>query len=528
MKKVKRITLVLLFILIVSTLIVGCSQDKTAVEDSVPENDQKDPDDSVEASDDLTDDVEYVEELIVTAAAAPPSLDPNFKPQNAIRRFTAHIYETLLKFDPETKEIVPWLAESWDQPEPTVYIFNIREGVKFHGGEDLTAADVKYTYERCMDIASAMEYVALIDSIEIIDDYTLKVVVTEQSPIFLGNLCHDITSIIPENQGDGIEENPNGTNAYMLVEHKVDDYVLLERFDNYWGGKKPSKFIRMRIIVDNNSRNLAVEAGDVDIGIQLTNADYSSIKQREDITILEAPTIVNEFFSMNVTEAPFDDVHVRKAVAYAFNKQIVIDGIYEGDVVNVKSFINPTAFGYDPDVDYYEYNLEKAKEEMAKSKYPDGAKFKCYTTSSRGRYTESLQYDLSLIGLDMEVEFVQNVSSAISSGYKGAHITSISYPSYDADAIYRYFHSDTIGDGGNLSWYSNPVMDELLEKSRVEMDSDKRFEIFQDIQQILYEEAINIPILSRTIKVALNEGVGGFKPSPDTIDIFSDAYKIKK
>ncbi len=504
MRKQRKIIALLLVVMMLVVLMVGCSP-KEEEEPAVSEG-------------------SYAEEVIVTAAAAPPALDPNISTANASRRFTSHVYETLLKFDPATKSAKPWLAESWEESAPGEYIFHLREGVKFHKGETLTAADVKYTYERCMTLPAALPFVEIIDKIEVIDDLTVKITLKNPSPIFLGNLCHMVTAIIKEGSGEGLAENPNGTNAYIMTEHKADDYVMLERFDDYWGGVKPTKRIKMRIIPDNNARNLAVEAGDIHVGIQVTNADYSSLKNNPNVTILAVPSILVEYFSMNVSKPPFDDVHVRKAIAYAFNKEVVIDGIYEGDALNAKSFINVSAFGYDPDVKHYEYNVDKAKEELAKSKYPDGFEFDCYTTSSRGRYTEALQYDLSQIGITMNVEFVQNVAAAINTGYEGAHITSVQYPTYDADQVYRYLHSSTHGAGGNMSWYANPKMDELLEASRVEMDTAKREQIFKDIQELMYEEAINIPILTRIVKAAIVKGVGGFEPDAATIDYFGDVY----
>lgn len=503
----KRMFLVFLSIFMIFSTVIGCSKEKA------PET--------------LVDEGQYAEELIVTVAAAPTTLDPNESAQNVPRRFICHMYETLLKFDMDSMTIKPWLAESWEQPGPKEYIFHLRENVKFHNGEILTAEDVKYTYERCLGMAGALPYVNLIDTIEVIDELTLKLILKEPSPIFLNNLTHEITSIIRKDEGDTIAEQPNGTSAYKMVEHRVDDYVLLERFDDYWGGVKPTKFIRMRIIPDNNARNLAVEAKDVHIGILVTNADYTFLQRDPNIDILDIPTNLVEYFCMNVTKPPFDDVHARRAVAYAFNKQEVVDGIYEGDALNAKSLINISVFGYDPNVDCYEYNVDKAKEELAKSKYPDGFDFKCYTTASRGKYTEALQYDLSLIGINMEVEFVQNVSAAISAGYEGACIASLSYPSYDPDPLYKLLHSGTHGASGNLAFYSNPIVDELLEKSQKELDVDKREQIFKEIQQIAYEDIAYLPILTKIVKTANVRGVGGFKPDPGTIDKFYDAYLIK-
>lgn len=500
----KRAFLMLVSVLIIITFTTGCFERGEPVIERGEES-------------------QYAEELIATIAAAPSTFDPNKTTQLAVARFTNHVYETLVKFDRNSMSVVPWLAESWEQPAPNEYIFHLREGVKFHNGEDFTSEDVKYTYERCKEMPGALPYVALIETIEIIDTLTLKITLKNPSPIFLNDLTRSVTAIIKKDQGDVIIENPNGTNAYKMVEYKVDDYILLERFDDYWGGKKLSKFIRLRLITDNNARNLAVEAGDIHIGIQATNADYTALENNPNIKVLATPTVNLEYLAMNVTKPPFDDIHARKAVAYAFNKELIVDGIYEGDAIIAESLIVPSAFGYDPDVNHYEYDVDKAKEELAKSKYSKGFKFKCYTTASRGKYTEALQYDLSLIGIDMEVEFVQNVASTIGAGYEGACITSNSFPSFDADPIYQLLHSTTHGTG-NYSWYANPVMDKLLDNSKSEMDVEKRKQIFKEVQQIAYEDAMAVPILTRIAKAAIDKRVKGFEPDPGTIDMFTDAY----
>ncbi len=504
MRKQRKIIALLLVVMMLVVLMVGCSP-----------KEEEEPAASGGG---------YAEEVIVSVGAAPPALDPNISTANASRRFYCHVYEPLLKFDPATKSPQPWLAESWEEPAPGEYIFKLREGVKFHNGETLTAADVKYTYERCLTLPAPLPFVEIIDKIEVVDDLTVKITLKDPSPIFLGNICHDVTSIVKEGSGDGLADNPNGTGAYIMVEHKVDDYVLFERFDDYWGGVKPTKRIRMRIIPDNNARNLALEAGDIHVGVMLHNADHSSLKNNPDFIIFEEPTNVSEFFSMNVSKPPFDDVHARRAVAYAMNKEAIVNGIYEGDVVNIKSLISPSAFGYDPDVKHYEYNVDKAKEELAKSKYPDGFEFDCYTTSSRGKYTEALQYDLSQIGITMNVEFVQNVDAVIDGGYKGAYITSGSFPTYDGDLIYRFVHSSNLGAGGNRAFYENPKIDELMDATRAEMNTAKREQLFKEVQEILYEDAVYLPILSKINKIGAVKGIGGIKPDPATIDYFGDVY----
>jgi peptide/nickel transport system substrate-binding protein len=269
---------------------------------------------------------------------------------------------------------------------------------------------------------------------------------------------------------------------------------------------------------------MALEAGDIDVSLMIYSVDYSSLKARDDIVCHKEPSVQVEYLALNVSKPPFNDIHVRKAMAYAINTDAIVEGIYEGDVAPAKSMIASPVIGYDDNVKTYEYNVEKAKEEMAKSKYPDGFEFKCYTTQSRARYVEALQYDLSVIGITMHVEYVQNVQSTIMGGYDGGHITGITFDTFDMDSAYRYLHSDYHGGGGNLIWYASPKMDELLERSRTEMDSAKRAQILSEVQDLLYQDVPVIPLFSRIATAGYVKGTKGFRPYPNEVDILVGTY----
>lgn len=500
----KTIALFLAFLLIVG-LTAGCSGGS----EETPEG---------------TGEVKYKEEVVIGVVGNPPTFDPNSSTSKKMLRTSVNIFETLVSFDVDTKEVIPKLAKSWENPSDTEFIFHLRDDVKFHDGKPLTVKDVIYTLERCIETPAAASFVEDIDKLEAVDDYTLKVTLKKASAVFLSNLTFGTLAILPEGGGDTVETDPIGTGPYYLAEYSVDNYMLLERFPDYWGEQNPTQRIRMQIMPDHNARNMALEAGDIDVSLMIYSVDYSSLKAREDIVCHKEPSVQVEYLALNVSKAPFDDVHVRRAIGYAVNTDAIVNGIYEGDVAPAKSMISDQVMGYDKNVKSYEYNVEKAKEELAQSKYPDGFSFKCYTTQSRARYTEALQYDLSVIGIDMEVEFVQNVQSTIMGGYEGGHITGITYDTFDMDSAYRYLHSDSHGGGGNLTWYASDEMDELLERSRTEMDSAKRAQILSEVQELLYQDAPVIPLFARIATAGYVEGAKGFRPYPNEVDILTGIY----
>jgi len=514
MRKYKKTIALCLALMLLLVLMAGCSKDNDKVAEKGAET----------SGETKTGEIKYKEEVIVGVVGNPPTFDPNSSTSKKMLRTCVNIYETLVGFDVDTKEIIPRLAKSWEMPADNEYIFYLRDDVKFHNGNPMTVKDVVYTLERCLEMPAAKPFVEDIDKMEVIDDYTLKIVLKKPSPIFLSNLTYGTIGIIPEGSGDTIAKEPVGTGPFVLAEYKVDDYMLLERFDDYWGEQSPTKRLRLRIIPDHNARNMALEAGDIDISLMIYSVDYSNLKARDDIVCHKEPSVQVEYLALNVSKPPFNDIHVRKAMAYAINTDAIVEGIYGGDVAPAKSMIASPVIGYDDNVKTYEYNVEKAKEEMAKSKYPDGFEFKCYTTQSRARYVEALQYDLSVIGITMHVEYVQNVQSTIMGGYDGGHITGITFDTFDMDSAYRYLHSDYHGAGGNLMWYASPKMDELLERSRTEMDSAKRAQILSEVQDLLYQDVPVIPLFSRIATAGYVKGTKGFRPYPNEVDILVGTY----
>jgi peptide/nickel transport system substrate-binding protein len=464
------------------------------------------------------------EEVVISVARNPDSLDPHWSTINGSRLITQQMYNSLVYFNTNTKQFEPMLAERWQYENDSTIVFYLRRDVLFHDGRPMTAKDVKYSLDRCATMPGARSFVTPIKSTEILDQYTIRLSLQKPTPAFLGNLSHAITSIIPDGSGDTAASKPIGTGPFKLMEWLTDSHVLLERHDAYFGGLKPSKRLRFRIIPDNTARNLALEAKDIDIGIQVNNADRSFLENNPAFVIYKTPSVLVEYFAMNVEKPPFNDIHVRRAVAHALNIGAVIDVILGGDVIYAKSLINSQVFAYNDQIRTYDYNLDKAKAELAKSKYPNGFEFKCYTTNARGRYAESLQYDLSRLNIKMQVEFVENVQMATRDGYTGAHITSINYPDLDPDVIYRYLHSTQKGPGGNLTWYSNPQMDALLDQGRSEMNVAKRAAIYTQIQNLIAEDVPLIPMYTNQVMTGTVRQVGGYENHPTTVMYFHDVY----
>ena len=460
------------------------------------------------------------EEVIIGVQENPLSLDPHFSTSVGSRRVTSMIYERLVFLNAFTGEIQPAIAESWDIDGAEI-TFHLRRDVRFHDGKQLTSADVKYSLERMKTMSGVASYVAVLDRVDSLDDYTVKVTLTAPSPSFLTNLTTMMTAIIPEGSGDTIAANPIGCGPYKFAEWRQDDYLILERFDDFFGGAKPTPRIRFRIIPDHSARILALEARDIDQATSVQMAgDYTMLENRNDITLYKTPLSTLEHFGFEVTKPPFDDIHARRAVAHAINKDAYIQGIFNGEYTNLSSILLPGMIGF-KEVDYCEYNPAKAREELARSAYPNGFSFAVASTATRSIYIESVQYDLAQVGITMTFDIVANVGNYCSGGFTGGYINSISSPELEPGILYNFLHSR---GGQNYPRYSNPRVDALFEAGAVEMDPQRRAALYGEISDIIAAEVPWIPMHAGVHIEGANSRMMGVESHPSGISYFYNVY----
>ena len=457
----------------------------------------------------------------VGAVSQPSSFDPQRSTDVASVLATKLLYNNLLVVDFETGEFAPQLAESWEQPSDAEYVFNLRQGVKFHDGSDFNADDVLYTFERGNDMPATSSKLVNVKSVEKIDDYTVKINLNNPSAIFLKNIAHSSMMIIPEGSGDRLAQDPIGTGPFAFFENLTDSYVKVERFEEYWDGPKPSKYIVLNIYPEVASRLMALEAGDVQFCYNPLPSDIEIFRANPKLEIVQFPSAAVEYLAFDVSKPPFDDIHARRAVAYAIDRQALIDGAYEGMHTINESPIPPVSFGYNADLPAIEYNLEKAKEELALSKYPDGFEFNVYTTKSRSTPGQLLQHYLSQIVITMNIEFVNAVPAHAAAGFAGALWSSAQNVSLDGSDLYMRFGT---GAGQNYYNYSNPEFDRLMLESEIELDVEKRRVLIEEAQEILMDDMPWFPLWNQTFQYAIDKNLKGMIPGATTDYNFTNCY----
>lgn len=491
-------------------------------------------------------------ELIYGRGADTTSLDPGVVTDGESLKVAENIFDTLVNYADDSTEVVPGLAKEWKISEDALtYTFKLQEGVKFHDGTDFNADAVVYNFERWMTGGknSAFVYYAamfggykddeghVIQSVEKVDDYTVKFTLKRPQAPFLANLAMGPFGIVSpaaiEKYGDKIGENPVGTGPFVFKEWKRNETITLEKNADYWVGEPKLEKLIFRVIPDNSARLTALKTGEIDLMDGVTPSDVSSIESDGALQVLFRPGMNVGYFGFNVEKPPFDNPKVRQALSYAIDKQGIINAFYGG---NADLAINPyPSFmpGYNEEIQDYSYDPEKAKALLAEAGYPDGFEMEIYSFTNPRDYmpepqkiTEAIQADFAKVGVTAEIvtydwtTFLEKAQNGEAQSFIAGWIGDNGDPD---NFLYVLLDQDAIG-GNNYSYYSNQELHDILIAAQTETDQDKRNELYKKAQEIIHTDAPWVPIAHAQAALAAKSNLKGFLPHPTGVDKFDKAY----
>lgn len=457
----------------------------------------------------------------------PPTLDPALTQDALSASYIVEIFSGLVTLNEEL-EVVPDIAESWEvSKDGTVYTFHLREDAKFHNGKPVTAQDFKYSIERACDpatgsvvadtylgdIVGAKEKLRgqadQVSGVKVIDDHTLEITIDAPKVYFLSKLTYPTAFVVDqenvEKGGRTWTDRPNGTGPFRLKEYRLGERIILARNDLYYGEPRPA-LEEVNFFLAGGSAMIMYENGELDA----TPVGFADIERVLDPTNplhqelhVVAPTLSVFYIGFNVNQPPFDDVKVRQAFNYAIDKDKIIEVVMKKMGIKADSILPPGMPGYNEDVKGYPYDPEKAQELIAESKYEDVTDFPDITLSVTGgggaaarsvtaiveMYKENLGVDISI----EQMEWATYLDDLKAHRFQMFGITAgwiADYPD-PHDFLDILFHSES---RDNNTEYSNPEVDRLLEKARIEQDQEKRFQIYQQVEQMILDDAPWVPI----------------------------------
>lgn len=448
------------------------------------------------------------------------SLDPHNHNDQVSGYATRHIYNCLIKLT-DNNEFVGDLAESWEYADDTTINFTLKPDVKFQNGAVLTSEDVKFSLERQKESAKVGHLVSMIDNVEVVDDTHFVIHLSEPSNAVISSLAHMggaiyCKSYVEELEAAGktVEEAPMGTGPYTFVEWVPGTSVELAKYDDYFDKDNAAQNagLLFKVIPEETSRTIALENGEIDILMKVPANDAGRIRDDSNLALDEFASTSEEYFCMNTSKAPFDDVRVRQAINYAIKKDDVLIAAINGEGKTINGYIGEAAIGYYDTAVKYEYDVEKAKALLAEAGVADGFTFTCFSGSdTRSRSATVIQANLAELGITMNIEQMEAATFYEKTG-KGEHDACMTgwIANAEPDNTYRpLFTSEKAGPGGNRAFYKNPEVDALVDDAVVNRDKDAVAEDYKKITEIVSGDAIWCPLYSATGMVARNAKLQG-------------------
>lgn len=447
-------------------------------------------------------------------------LDPALVTATSSRILTALVYDRLVSLD-DNYNPIPELAESWDINESgTIYTFHLRKGVTFHDGSELKASDVQFTFHRILNPDTASSWsskINMIESIEVIDDYTVRFVLSQPYGAFITTLDSDWASIVPqaavEEYGD-LQTHMDGAGPFILSEYTPNTRTVLTTNQNYWGEIPSIDGIIFTIIPDEASRLAALRSGDLDMAQLSDPAAVSMASRSENLVVFSQPTVDYYMVGINTTRPPLNDVRVRQAMSLAIDRQAALNTVLFGDGL-VSGPIPPTLGKWAlpiSEMPLFQQDTQKAKDLLAEAGYPDGFSFEILASPQYPQFVSIalvLQQQLSAVGIDATIKQVE-WGDFITLWKARDFDTFVSYQTAGSDpdyALYGYFRG---GSAFNAVQLSDPDVDKHLDLGRTTIDNQARMTIYTDAQKALALAVPDLFLFTRTEYMGASKNVDGF------------------
>jgi peptide/nickel transport system substrate-binding protein len=485
--------------------------------------------------------------IVGMATVSIVTLDPAAYSDRATETVIRNIFDGLVTRT-TANQVVPQLAQGYQWVDDKTVEFILQPGVKFHNGEDLTADDVVFTFERILneDIgAQRRGFVQEVSSVEKIDDYTVRFHLNAPWPVFEQMLVHN--QIVPQDYltevGDeAFAQNPVGSGPFKFVQGKLDEQIVLERFDDYYGGSLqlppvgPAFLDRIifRMIPETSTRVAALLAGDVHIIESVPSYMVAQLVGKDDVVVKTTNGTRPQFMDLNVTQPPFDDVRVRQALNYAVDAEMILAKVVGGYGAILPGPLSPANLYADPSLEPYGYDPEKAVLLLAEAGYTPAEI--SLVIDAYGPYVEiaeAVAGQLRAFGIQADVRTweYQVVKPLLLNCERQAFLRDWGDSAFDPvgyiEAKWQTQVPDTPAGRANFACYSNPQVDELIEAGATAADPERRRQIYDQVQRLIYEDAPSVFLYVPQEIEAASFKVHDWEPSPDSRINLHDVWLSK-
>ncbi len=464
--------------------------------------------------------------VTVVIESSPTNLDPRIGTDAQSEHIDELIFDSLLKKDKQFN-LQPDLATSWEMPNPLTYIFHLRSGVEFQNGQPFTSRDVKWTIDSMLNhtlLTAKYQAYRNVADIETPDAETVVIHMRQPDASLLWNLSDGALGIVPYGSGSDFQRDPVGTGPFRFVSQEVDKEVVLERNPYSWQGVPKIDRLQFNVVPDGTTRALELRKGSADVAQNALTPDMTwSMRRDPNLAIASAPGTIVQYLTFNLRDPYLRDVRVRRAIAYAINRPLIVATLLRDKARPADSLLPPNHWAYSADVTNYNYLPREAQSLLNAAGYKpgrDGIRFHLEMKTSNDEGTRllamALQQQLRAVGIALDVRSFEFATfySDITHGAFGLYGLRWIGGNEDPD-IFRYaFASASFPPrGANRGGYSNPEVDRLLNLAATEDNHEKRRAAYRRVQQILAEDLPSLPLWFLDSVVIYNRRLSGVKAS---------------
>ena len=547
----KRLISVLLCTALAATMVAGCTKKNEVLEQSAaaegsesaqteasaPEQTQAAAE-ALEEFGEIPADVDTEQIITYAQGADPRGLDPALIDDGESSKPICQMYEGLLKYGDNNTEVEPCLAESWEVSEDGLtYTFKLRQGVKFHDGTDFNAEAVKYNVDRqtvnkTEDMLYADFVFGDVAACNVIDDYTVEIVLNKVSTPFLNNLAMSLGAplVSPtacEANNNNLNEAPCGTGPYKFVRWDKNEAVVMERNEDYWGEKGVAKQIVFKTITDNSARVVALTNGEVDI---IDGIDANVVDQ-----VTSAGALLNMAEGMNINYLAYNtqritDPEVRKALSQAVNVPELVASLYRGYASEATSILPTFMPGYSADVKQVSYDPEAAAQTLADKGVTELHMLaytnpRPYNTATGQTLAEALQGYYEKVGVTCSIDSYDwtTYKEKVGTGDYDVCLYGWIGDNGDPDNFMNLLASEDIEI--NVAQYSDEEFNTMLAEAASTPNGEERNAIYAQMEQKIADECVWLPISHQENLSAYLSNVHNYIAHPTGNVFLSQTYK---
>jgi len=474
--------------------------------------------------------------VVVAQGVEPTVMDPDMQRETPTENVLIHIYDPLVQRLKDNK-IHPCLAESWKSIDDTTVEFKLRKNIQFTNGEPFNAAVVKYNFERVAGLlpdapktVNARDYRS-IQGVEIIDDYTVRLITKHPDPLLLPYVSRKLMVPIDYTKKDNFKalaSKPVGTGPYVLKSWMKGGELVLEAKKDYWREKAGIDTVVFRPIPEDATRIAELQVGNVDIIANLKPDNVGEIQGNNDLEVKFVPSARVAMVWMNTEKPMLQDRRVRQALNYAVDVDSLIKNVMEGNAYRVSTVAPKYFVGWDPDEKFYSHDIEKAKKLLAEAGYPDG--FEASILVPRGRYlnavavSEAVAGMLGKVGIKVKVEAVE--FGVFAKRTQAHDMPELMYAAWGNSTFDVWDTVKTcVRSGAMFSWYKNDIVDQNIDAAAKTIDPEEHERFLQNALREMWADPPFIFLFAQKDIYAANHRVNWEPRSDEKIFLYEASLK---